>query len=166
MVNKRMIKNGIYRHFKGIKYQLLDIVIHSETKEDMVLYKCLEGDNINKIYVRPADMFFSEVDHKKYPEIKQKYRFEIIEQETKNRNKIKCKIICNQNYGGKKSTIDADFINSELLYEIIKRFTNEDNILYITEAVVDFYNINRQKKDNKISFKTAKALKRNIMKIL
>ena len=75
--------NGIYRHFKGDYYLVEGIVIHSESKEEMVLYKGLYGACLN--YVRPKDMFLSEVDHKKYPDVKQKYRFELVDIETKNK---------------------------------------------------------------------------------
>lgn len=79
IVNGRMIKTGIYRHFKGAHYRLLRTVEHSETGEDLVLYRCLEGNNVGKVYVRPVEMFFSEVDKEKYPDVEQRYRFEWIE---------------------------------------------------------------------------------------
>ena len=67
--------HGIYRHFKGDLYLIEDIIYHSETKEKMVAYRALYGDN--KLYCRPYDMFMSEVDREKYPSVKQKYRFEL-----------------------------------------------------------------------------------------
>lgn len=79
----KLVVNGIYKHFKGDYYLVEGIVIHSETKEEMVLYKGLYDDC--KTYVRPIDMFLSEVDHKKYPQVKQKYRFELINIESKNK---------------------------------------------------------------------------------
>ena len=72
--------HGIYKHFKGDYYLVEDVVTHSETKEKMVLYRRLYGDGT--LWVRPYDMFLSEVDHENYPNVNQKYRMELQEIES------------------------------------------------------------------------------------
>ncbi len=75
MHSPRFKLKGIYRHFKGNLYLLEDVIYHSESGEKMVAYRALYGDN--RLWCRPYEDFFSEVDHEKYPNAEQKYRFEL-----------------------------------------------------------------------------------------
>lgn len=49
------IKPGIYRHFKGNRYEVIGMAKHSETLEPMVVYRALYGDG--ELWVRPAAMW-------------------------------------------------------------------------------------------------------------
>lgn len=73
---------GVYRHFKGGRYIVLDIVNDSEGSRDgvrkkVVIYQALYGDR--EKWARPLEMFASEADHEKYPEVEQKWRFEEVD---------------------------------------------------------------------------------------
>lgn len=63
-----------YKHFKGKVVTVLNIAKHSETLEDMVVY-----EHDGNVWVRPYDLFCSKVDKEKYPDVKQEYRFESVE---------------------------------------------------------------------------------------
>lgn len=64
----------VYKHFKGNLYVVLNVARHTETNELLVIYSNVR--EMQRIFARPLQMFMSEVDHEKYPDAKQKYRFE------------------------------------------------------------------------------------------
>ena len=67
---------GVYKHFKGDYYLVEDIAVSSEDgKTPFVVYRKLYGDG--GLYIRELGDFMSDVDHKKYPDVKQKKRFEL-----------------------------------------------------------------------------------------
>lgn len=66
----------VYRHFKGDYYLVEDVAHCSEDGEEYVIYRKLYGDGA--LWIRPKTMFLGEVERDKYPEAKQKYRFELV----------------------------------------------------------------------------------------
>ena len=86
--NGRLDIGDVVQHFKrellppertgspDYLYVIQAIAVHSETGEQMVVYKALYGDH--QVYVRPLEMFISKVDTKKYPTVQQEHRFERI----------------------------------------------------------------------------------------
>ena len=66
-MKKPYLENGIYRHYKGDTYEVLDVVLHTETNEWLVLYKArsytFQDDEAREVlFVRPYEMFISDID--------------------------------------------------------------------------------------------------------
>ena len=57
------VKNGIYRHYKGNKYEVIGIAKHSETLEDLVVYRALYDNNVSQLWVRPLKMFTETIEN-------------------------------------------------------------------------------------------------------
>ena len=85
MENREVKPFTMWRHFKGTRALVITVAQHSETGEKLVVYCCMDNkgktNHKDGIYARPLDMLLSEVDHKKYPDVTQKYRFEEIIEE-------------------------------------------------------------------------------------
>ena len=64
-----------YRHFKGMIVTIVAIAKDTESLEELVVY-----EHDGEVWVRPINMFLSEVDKEKYPDVLQKRRFELIEE--------------------------------------------------------------------------------------
>ncbi|BET20976.1 DUF1653 domain-containing protein [Solobacterium moorei] len=80
---RKFASGDIIQHFKRetvdqnsmqYLYEYIGVAMHSETRDRMIVYRALYGEK--GLFVRPYEMFMEEVDHEKYPEIRQKYRFE------------------------------------------------------------------------------------------
>ncbi|MBR1875766.1 MAG: DUF1653 domain-containing protein [Lachnospiraceae bacterium] len=70
-------KHEIYRHFKGTLYEIVAIAHHTETMEELVIYRNA-GDK-TQVYARPLQMFMEPVDKEKYPDSEAEYRFEKVD---------------------------------------------------------------------------------------
>lgn len=87
MIRTEPSNGEIFKHFKNNYYHIICVGHHSETEERMVVYERISKDNylkdgsvipVMEPCIRPLEMFMSEVDHQKYPDVEQKYRFERI----------------------------------------------------------------------------------------
>jgi hypothetical protein len=60
---ERELKIGaIYQHYKGMRYKVHAVVLHSETLEELVFYEALYENEIGKLWVRPKAMFLESID--------------------------------------------------------------------------------------------------------
>jgi hypothetical protein len=78
-MERELARCSLYRHYKGGLYYVESEAMHTETMETVVVYHALYGDN--EMYVRPLDMFLSEVDEGKDNPTGQKYRFMLVGEE-------------------------------------------------------------------------------------
>ncbi len=125
-----------YRHFKGNLYEIVLIARDSETLEEKVVYKNVDGSGA---YVRALAMFMSPVDGEKYPNAMQEYRFELVEnitepettEEQKMPEKMKDKELI-------MHFLDSDTADEKLQY--LLRVKNEvtENFLQVVAQSLDF----------------------------
>ena len=118
-----------YRHFKNKLYQIIAVATHSESKEQLVIYQALYGDF--GVYARPLNMFLSEVDREKYPDIEQKYRFEKLENISEASKKItdRNSEINIETSGDEQKDFFIDFLDADDYYTKKKiLLANKENI--------------------------------------
>ena len=150
-----------YRHFKNKLYQIVAVATHSESKEQLVIYQALYGDF--GAYARPLDMFLSEVDREKYPDIEQKYRFEKVEniyeatKQITDRNSSEINIETNNKMQQEESEDESkkfliDFLDADDYYTKKKIIlANKENITdKQLDAIFDIYGLKRNGIDKTI----------------
>ena len=126
-------KGDIYRHFKGNLYEVIIIARDSETLEEKVVYKAVDGEDA---YVRTLSMFLSKVDHVKYPDVKQEFRFELITNEQVIDLPKAEPIMENQNMIF--DFLDLDSTNDKIQYLIHNKEKVTENFLSVVAQSLDF----------------------------
>ncbi len=114
----------IYRHFKGNIYRIVAIAEHSETGEVLVIYR-RDDETQDMTYARPLDMFLSEVDKKKYPNVREKYRFTLCSDDVI--TDIENGVITPASESGLNPLLEA-FLDAKTISEKVDRFYDMRNV--------------------------------------
>ncbi len=128
----------LYRHFKGNIYRIVAIAEHSETGELLVVYK-RDDETQDMTYARPLDMFLSEVDRKKYPDVREKYRFTLCSDDIL--NDIENGVISASSESGLNPLLES-FLDASSITEKVERFYDmravaDDEMLGYVAASLD-----------------------------
>ena len=116
-------KGEIYRHFKGNLYKIITIARDSETLEEKVVYKEVDGD---AAYVRSLPMFVSLVDKEKYPNVTQEFRFELVQTE-----KVYQVVEAIKDPVVEEPNEEAQIIDHEMIMAFLDLNTVEEKIQYL-----------------------------------
>ncbi len=126
-------KSGqLYRHFKGNIYRIITVAKHSETGERLVIYKRDDAGEDNA-YARPLEMFLSEVDRRKYPDVREKYRFTLCSED------VIADLETGGGVSGEASGLDPlleAFLDADTISEKVERFY--DMRIRADEAMLDY----------------------------
>ena len=132
-------KGEIYRHFKGNLYEIIIIARDSETLEEKVVYKEVDGDSA---YVRALPMFVSRVNKEKYPDATQEFRFELVKQAIKNKMVESEKEECDNcdsriaDHGMIMEFLDKDTVNDKIQYLLkVKDKISEEFICVVAQSL-------------------------------
>ena len=160
-MERRPVVGETYKHFKDKNYKIIAIAHHSETGEELVIYQALYGEGM--VCARPLDMFVSEVDHEKYPDVKQKYRFEKIadaQEESKEKSVSQMTI-------EEKMMAFFDEDDLEARYQILLTMREEvtntmiDNMAVVMDIVIPDGDIQKRYDDLKRAIQTKQRYEQN-----
>lgn len=159
-MSRRPQAGEIYRHFKNKEYKIITIAHHTETDEELVIYQAMYGEN--KVCARPLDMFVSEVDHEKYPEVTQKYRFEKIEDAGSEQKSV------DQMSAEEKMMAYFDTDDLETRYQILLKMREEitdtmiDNMAVVMDVVIPDGEISMRYDSLKRAIQTKQRYEQNL----
>ena len=170
-MNRRPIAGETYKHFKDKNYKIIAIAHHSETDEELVIYQALYGEGL--ICARPLDMFVSEVDHEKYPDVKQKYRFEKIADAPAEEAPAKTEAVpaekpLHQMTAEEKMMAFFDEDDLEAKYKVLLAMREEvtdtmiDNMAVVLDVVIPDGNIQTRYEDLKRAIQTKQRYEQNM----